>query len=175
MHGAVPLGWVPVTIEIRPMESSDGAKVLAVFEEALKGNDATFETNVPTWGEWSKMHLPAHRFVAVESSKTIRGWAALSRVSERREYAGVVECYTYVRAAVRRTGVGTALLQTLIRATEAQDLWTLQAHIFPENEAALALYRKCGFRVVGTRERIGRHRGVWRDMLLLERRSPSLG
>ncbi|HEY7223126.1 MAG TPA: GNAT family N-acetyltransferase [Micromonosporaceae bacterium] len=164
-----------MTIEIRPMENTDGMKVLAVYAEALKGNDATFETNVPTWGEWSKMHLPAHRFVAVESSKTIRGWSALSRFSERREYAGVVECYTYVRADVRRTGVGTALLDALVRATEAQGLWTLQAHIFPENEAALRLHLKLGFRVVGTRERIGRHRGVWRDMLLLERRSPTVG
>jgi phosphinothricin acetyltransferase len=156
------------------MENSDGMKVLAVFAEALKGSDATFETNVPTWGEWTRLHLPSHRLVAVENSKVIRGWAALSRFSERREYAGVVECYTYVRSDVRRTGVGTALLETLINATEAQDLWTLQAHVFPENEAALGLYRKCGFRVVGTRERIGRHRGVWRDMVLLERRSPKL-
>jgi phosphinothricin acetyltransferase len=156
------------------MENSDGMKVLAVFAEALKGSDATFETNVPTWGEWTRLHLPSHRLVAVENSKVIRGWAALSRFSERREYAGVVECYTYVRSDVRHTGVGTALLETLINATEAQDLWTLQAHIFPENEAALGLYRKCGFRVVGTRERIGRHRGVWRDMVLLERRSPKL-
>jgi L-amino acid N-acyltransferase YncA len=160
-----------VTIEIRPMENSDGMKVLAVFAEALKGDDATFETNVPTWGEWSKMHLPAHRFVAVESSKTIRGWAALSRFSERREYAGVVECYTYVRADVRHTGVGTALLSALVKATEAQGLWTLQAHVFPENEPALGLYHKLGFRDVGVRERIGRHRGGWRNMLLLERRS----
>jgi L-amino acid N-acyltransferase YncA len=161
-------------IEIRPMENTDGMKVLAVFAEALKGNHASFETNVPTWGEWTRMHLPAHRFVAVENSKVIRGWAALSRFSDRREYAGVAECYTYVRADVRHTGVGTALLGALINATEAQDLWTLQAHIFPENEAALGLYRKRGFRVVGTRERIGRHRGVWRDMVLLERRSPRL-
>lgn len=163
-----------MTIDIRAMENGDGMKVLAVFAEALKGNDATFETNVPTWSEWQKLHLPAHRFVAVENSKVIRGWAALSRFSERREYAGVVECYTYVRADVRRSGVGTALLQALIRATEAQELWTLQAHIFPENEAALGLYQRQGFRVVGVRERIGRHRGVWRDMLLLERRSPAI-
>jgi L-amino acid N-acyltransferase YncA len=164
-----------VTIDIRAMENSDGMKVLAVYAEALKGDDATYETNVPTWGEWSKMHLPSHRFVAVESSKTIRGWAALSRFSDRREYAGVVECYTYVRVDARGTRVGTALLDTLIKATEAQGLWTLQAHIFPENEPALRLYRKAGFRVVGVRERIGRHRGVWRDMLLLERRSPIVG
>jgi phosphinothricin acetyltransferase len=162
-------------IDIRPMESGDGMKVLAVFAEALKGNHATFETNVPTWSEWQKMHLPSLRFVAVEDSKTIRGWAALSRMSDRREYAGVVECYTYVRVDARHSGVGTALLRTLIAATEAQELWTLQAHVFPENEAALGLYQKCGFRVVGTRERVGRHRGVWRDMVLLERRSPSVG
>jgi L-amino acid N-acyltransferase YncA len=163
-----------VTITVRPMESSDGMKVLAVYAEALKGHDATFETNVPTWSEWQKAHLPAHRFVAIEDSKTIRGWSALSRFSERREYAGVVECYTYVRVDARRTGVGTALLEALVAATESQGLWTLQAHIFPENEAALGLYRKAGFRIVGIRERIGRHRGVWRDMLLLERRSPAV-
>ena len=163
-----------VTIRIRPMESNDGMKVLAVFAEALKGNDATFETNVPTWSEWQKMHLPSHRFVAVEDSKTIRGWSALSRMSERREYAGVVECYTYVRVDARHSGVGTALLETLVSATEGQGLWTLQAHVFPENEPALRLYQRCGFRVVGTREKVGRHRGVWRDMLLLERRSPAI-
>jgi phosphinothricin acetyltransferase len=120
------------------------------------------------------MHLPTHRFVATESSKTIRGWSALSRFSDRREYAGVVECYTYVRSDVRHTGVGTALLDALVKATEGQGLWTLQAHVFPENKAALALYQKLGFRVVGVRERIGRHRGVWRDMLLLERRSAAV-
>jgi phosphinothricin acetyltransferase len=163
-----------VTITVRPMENTDGMKVLAVYAEALKGNDATFETNVPTWSEWQKAHLPAHRFVATEDSKTIRGWSALSRFSERREYAGVVECYTFVRVDARRSGVGTRLLESLITATEGQGLWTLQAHIFPENVAALGLYRKAGFRVVGTRERIGRHRGVWRDMLLLERRSPTV-
>ena len=163
-----------MTITVRPMESSHGMKVLAVYAEALKGHDATFETNVPTWSEWQKAHLPAHRFVAIEDSKTIRGWSALSRFSERREYAGVVECYTYVRVDARRTGVGTALLDALVAATESQGLWTLQAHIFPENAAALGLYRKAGFREVGIRERIGRHRGVWRDMLLLERRSPAV-
>jgi phosphinothricin acetyltransferase len=112
--------------------------------------------------------------VAANEPKKLLGWAALSRFSERREYAGVVECYTFVRADAHRTGVGTALLDALITATEAQNLWTLQAHIFPENEAALGLYRKLGFKVVGTRERIGRHRGRWRDVLLLERRSPVL-
>jgi phosphinothricin acetyltransferase len=148
-------------------------KVLAIYAEALKGPDATFETNVPTWSEWQKMHLPAHRLVAYNDPKKILGWAALSRFSERREYAGVVECYIFVRADVRRTGVGLALMQALIASVEAQGLWTLQAHVFPENDAALALCAKVGFRVVGTREKVGRHRGRWRDILLLERRSAS--
>ena len=164
-----------MTITVRPLESSDGMKVLAIYEEALKGPHATFETNVPTWSEWGKMHLPQHRFVAVDERAKVLGWIALTRFSERREYAGVVECYTFVRADSRRVGIGTELLAAVITATEGQGLWTLQAHVFPENEAALALYHKMGFDVVGTRHNIGRHRGRWRDILLLERRSPSVG
>jgi L-amino acid N-acyltransferase YncA len=162
-----------LAITVRALESTDGAKVLAIYEEAIKSSHATFETNLPTWREWDRVHLPAHRLVAIESDpKKVLGWTALSRFSERREYAGVVESYVFVRADARRRGVGTALLNGLIAATEAQGLWTLQANIFPENEAALGLHEKLGFRVVGTRERIGRHRGRWRDVLLLERRSP---
>jgi L-amino acid N-acyltransferase YncA len=160
-----------VTVTVRPLESSDGMKVLAIYAEALKGPDASFETNVPTWSEWQKMHLPAHRLVAFNDPKKIQGWIALSRFSERREYAGVVECHVYVRADVRRHGVGLSLLNALIASVEAQGLWTVQAHVFPENEAALGLFQKTGFRIVGTRERAGRHRGRWRDILLLERRS----
>jgi phosphinothricin acetyltransferase len=163
-----------LTISVRPLESTDGMKVLAIYEEALKGPHATFETNVPTWSEWGKLHLPAHRFVADEDGR-ILGWAALSRVSERREYAGVVESYTFVRADSRRIGIGTMLLSKLIAATESQGLWTIQAHVFPENEAALGLHHKLGFELVGTRRRVGRHRGAWRDILLLERRSPAVG
>jgi phosphinothricin acetyltransferase len=158
------------------MESTDGMKILAIYAEAIKGAHATFDTNIPTWTEWDRAHLSLHRFVAVDGShgKKVLGFTALSKVSERREYAGVVECYTFVRADAQRTGVGTALLTALVEATESQGLWTLQANIFPENAAALALHAKLGFRVVGTRERIGRHRGAWRDVLLLERRSPAV-
>jgi phosphinothricin acetyltransferase len=164
-----------LAITVRALGSTDGAKVLAIYEEAIKSSHATFETNVPTWREWDRVHLPAHRLVAIETDpKKVLGWTALSRFSERREYAGVVESHVFVRADARRRGVGTALLSGLIAATEAQGLWTLQANIFPENEAALGLHQKLGFRVVGTRERIGRHRGRWRDVLLLERRSPSV-
>jgi L-amino acid N-acyltransferase YncA len=161
-----------LTVTVRALEPKDGMKVLAIYAEALKGPDATFETNVPTWTEWNRAHLPAHRLVAVEEPKKLLGWTALSKVSERREYAGVVECHTFVRADSQRRGVGTLLLTNLIAATEAQGLWTMQAHVFPENEAGLALHRKAGFEVVGARQRMGRHRGRWRDVLLLERRSP---
>lgn len=161
-----------MAITVRGLEPSDSMKVLAIFAEAIKGSDATFETNVPTWREWDRAHIPMLRMVACDPAKKVLGWTALSRLSERREYAGVVECYTFVRADARRKGVGNALVSALISATETQGLWTLQANVFPENAAALALYEKAGFRVVGTRERIGRHRGRWRDVLLLERRSP---
>jgi L-amino acid N-acyltransferase YncA len=163
-----------VTITVRPLESTDGMKVLAIYAEAIKGRDATFETNVPTWSEWNRAHLPMHRLVAIDGAKKMLGWTALSKVSERREYAGIVECHTFVRADAQRKGVGTALLSGLIAATEGQGLWTLQAHVFPENTPALALCAKVGFEVVGTRRRMGRHRGRWRDVVLLERRSPAV-
>jgi L-amino acid N-acyltransferase YncA len=163
-----------VAATVRALESSDGMKILAIYAEAIKGPDATFETNVPTWTEWNRVHLPAHRMVAVDDAKKILGWTALSKVSERREYAGVVECHTFVRADARRRGHGLLLLSSLVAATEAQGLWTVQAHVFPENAAGLALHRKAGFEVVGTRRRMGRHRGRWRDVLLLERRSPAV-
>ena len=163
-----------MAITVRALESSDGMKILAIYAEAIKSAHATFETNVPTWTEFNRAHLPMHRFVAVNEAKKILGWTALSKFSERREYAGIVECHTYVRADAQRKGVGTALMADLVAATEAQGLWTLQAHIFPENTAALALHAKAGFEVVGTRQRMGRHRGRWRDVLLLERRSPAI-
>jgi L-amino acid N-acyltransferase YncA len=162
-----------LAVTVRALESTDGAKILAIYAEAIKGAHATFDTNVPTWTEWNRAHLPMHRYVAVDGTK-ILGWSALSKFSERREYAGIVECHTFVRADAQRKRVGSTLLADLIAATEAQGLWTLQAHIFPENTAALALHAKLGFDVVGTRHRMGRHRGRWRDVLLLERRSPQV-
>jgi phosphinothricin acetyltransferase len=161
-----------VAVTVRALESKDSMKVLAIYAEAIKGPDATFETNVPTWSEWGRAHLPAHRLVAVDDANKLLGWSALSKFSDRREYAGIVECHTFVRADSQGRGVGTLLLTRLISATEGQGLWTLQAHVFPENVAGVALHQKLGFRVVGTRERMGRHRGRWRDVLLLERRSP---
>jgi len=156
------------------MVPTDGMKVLAIFAEGIKSGDSTFETNVPTWREWDRAHLPMHRLVAVEGENKVLGFAALSRVSERRAYSGVAESTVYVRADSHRRGVGAALLGELIAVTEAAGIWTLQAGIFPENAASIALHEKLGFRVVGRRERIGRHRGKWRDVLLMERRSPAI-
>jgi phosphinothricin acetyltransferase len=156
------------------MAPADGMKVLAIFAEGIKSGDSTFETNVPTWREWDRAHLPMHRLVAVEGENKVLGFAALSRVSERRAYSGVAESTVYVRADSHRRGVGTALLSELISVTETAGIWTLQAGIFPENTASIALHEKLGFRIVGRRERIGRHRGKWRDVLLMERRSPAI-
>ena len=163
-----------MTITVRAMASADGMKVLAIFAEGIKSGDSTFETNVPTWREWDRAHLPMHRLVAVEGENKVLGFAALSRVSERRAYSGVAESTVYVRADSHRRGVGAALLGELIAVTEAAGIWTLQAGIFPENTASIALHEKLGFRIVGRRERIGRHRGKWRDVLLMERRSPAI-
>lgn len=163
-----------MTITVRAMAPADGMKVLAIFAEGIKSGDSTFETNVPTWREWDRAHLPMHRLVAVEGENKVLGFAALSRVSERRAYSGVAESTVYVRADSHRRGVGTALLSELISVTETAGIWTLQAGIFPENTASIALHEKLGFRIVGRRERIGRHRGKWRDVLLMERRSPAI-
>jgi phosphinothricin acetyltransferase len=118
--------------------------------------------------------LPAHRFVALDSGGAVLGWVACSPVSDRCAYAGVVENSVYVHSSARGRGVGRALLESLIASTEAAGIWTIQSGIFPENTASLALHRAAGFRVVGTRQRLGQHRGVWRDVILIERRSPAV-
>ena len=126
---------------------------------------------MPSWEAWDRAHLGGHRLVA-DLGGTVVGWAALSPVSERRVYAGVAEVSVYVSAGARGRGVGQALLEALARSSEAAGIWTLQAGIFPENDPSLALHERCGFRRVGVRERIGRDRERWRDVVLLERRSP---
>ena len=135
---------------------------------------ATFETEAPAWERWDATHRPGERFVAREST-TVLGWAALSPVSDRCVYGGVAEVSVYVAAAARGRGVGLALLRRLIDASEDAGVWTLQAGIFPENRASVVLHERCGFRQVGRRERIGTMQGVWRDVLLLERRSERVG
>ena len=142
-----------------------------IYAEGLATGTATFATEPPTWEAWDGGHLTTCRLVATDAAGTVRGWAALSPVSGRCVYAGVAEVSVYVAAAARGRGVGRALLQALVAESEKTGLWTLQASIFPENTASVRLHEAVGFRLVGRRERIGQRGGVWRDTLLLERRS----
>jgi L-amino acid N-acyltransferase YncA len=158
-------------LSLRPMVPGDAAAVLAIYQAALDGGDASFETTAPDWAAFDAGRLADHRWIA-EAGGAVLGWVAVTRVSPRPVYAGVVEHSVYVDAGARGRGVGRALLQRLFTSTEAAGIWTIQSGVFPENEASLALHRRTGFRVIGTRERVGRHHGRWRDVVLLERRSP---
>ncbi len=156
------------------MTEADADAVLAVYQAGIDTGDATFETAAPTWAAFDASRLPAHRLVA-DGAAGVLGWVAVTAVSARPAYAGVVEHGVYVSPAARGRGVGLALMRALIESTEAAGVWTLQSAVFPENLASVALHRRCGFRIVGTRERIGRRDGHWRDVLLLERRSTLTG
>ncbi len=158
----------PITVEI--LTAGDWPAVRAIYEEGIATGNATFETEAPSWESWDAAHLAEHRLVARLDDEVV-GWAALSPVSERCVYAGVAEVSVYVAWHARGQGVGRALLDELVRSSEAAGIWTLQAGVFPENEASLALHRARGFRIVGVRTAIGKHHGVWRDVVLLERRS----
>jgi len=159
---------------LAPMADRHAGAVLAIYQAGMDEGDATFETAVPDWDRFTAARLPAYRFVALDAGGTVLGWTACSGVSDRCVYAGVVEHSVYVHPGYRGRGAGRLLLGTLVAATEAAGVWTIQSGIFPENTASLALHRSAGFRVVGTRERIGRHHGRWRDVTLVERRSPRL-
>jgi len=148
--------------------------VKAIYEDGLATGQASFQTSAPTWEEWDKAHLTHSRLIAIDS-ETIAGWAALTPVSGRCVYAGVAEVSVYIAARYRGQGVGKMLLSNLIEESEAGGIWTLQAGIFPENTASIRLHDALGFRQVGRRERIGQHYGVWRDTVLLERRSAKVG
>ncbi|WP_018216111.1 GNAT family N-acetyltransferase [Salinispora vitiensis] len=156
---------------VRPMRRDDAEAILAIYQAGLDSGDASFETTAPAWTEFDAGRLPEHRYVAVDDSGTVLGWIAVSAVSTRRVYAGVVEHSVYVDPARQGRGIARLLLTTLIAATEAAGIWTIQSGVFPENVASLALHTGMGFRVVGTRERVGRQHGRWRDVVLLERRS----
>lgn len=161
-------------VQILPMSPQDWPAVRSIYEEGIATGNATFETAAPDWAAWDAARRPDCRLIAREE-ETIVGWAALSPVSSRCAYAGVAEVSIYVASTARGRGVGRTLLQALVEASEVAGLWTLQAGIFPENIASLRLHATCGFRVVGRRERVGRLHGVWRDALLLERRSSRVG
>jgi len=172
---------------ILPMPPDLWPAVREIYREGIATGNATFETDLPDWEKWDKDHRKECRLVALEPFEkdsefviplerlTVIGWAALSPVSARLVYRGVAEVSVYVAAAARGRGVGHALLQALVQESEANGIWTLQPGIFPENESSIALHRSCGFRKVGVRHRIGQLGATWRDVLLLERRSPAVG
>jgi phosphinothricin acetyltransferase len=157
-------------LELRELRHEDWPAVKAIFEQGIAGGQATFETEAPAWEDWDRTHLEGHRLVALQGGEVV-GWAALSPVSERCCYEGVAEDSVYVADGAQGRGVGRALLAELIERAEGGGFWTLQAGIFPENTASVELHKRCGFRVVGTRERLGHQHGVWRDVVLMERRS----
>jgi len=156
------------------MTEKDWPAVAAIYADGIATGQATFETGVPEWAEFDTGRLSAHRLVAVEDGE-VAGWVAVTPVSHRESYAGVVEHSVYVAETARGRGVGAALMDALVASTEAAGIWTLQTSVFPENEASVALHRRLGFRVVGRRERIAELAGAWRDTLLLERRSRVAG
>jgi L-amino acid N-acyltransferase YncA len=160
-----------IVIEIRELTQADWPPVEAIYAEGIETGDATFETEPPSWEAFDRGRLPGHRLVAVEDGRVV-GWAALSPTSARECYAGVVEHSVYVAGDRRGRGVGRALLEALVTGADEGGLWTVQTSVFPENTASLALHERVGFRVVGRRDRIGQRDGVWRDTVLLERRSP---
>jgi phosphinothricin acetyltransferase len=159
---------------IRPLDAGDWPAVRAIYAEGIATGNATFEQEPPAWEAWDRSHLATCRLVAEHDGRVV-GWAALSPVSDRCVYGGVAEVSVYVAEVARGHGVGRALLQALVEESEREGLWTLQAGVFPENLASVRVHEQCGFRVVGRREKLGRLRDRWRDVLLLERRSPVVG
>jgi phosphinothricin acetyltransferase len=182
-----PPGWmVPMATElipggegsaiIRPMAPGDAGQVLAIYQAGLDGGQASFETRAPQWADFDTARLPGHRHVAADAmTGRVLGWVAVSATSSRQVYAGVVEHSVYVDPGQQGRGVGSALLGALIASTEAAGIWTIQSSVFPENGASFRLHERAGFRVVGTRERVARHHGRWRDTIMLERRSRLVG
>jgi len=159
-----------------PMAVEHWPAVRAVYAAGIATGHATFESEPPSRQQFDAARSPEHRFVAVDATGRVLGWAAVAAVSDRCVYAGVVEHSVYVAPAAQGRGVGRALLDELITSTEAGGIWTIQSGVFPENAASLALHAAAGFRVVGTRQRIGRTSygplaGRWRDTVVIERRS----
>jgi len=148
--------------------------VKTIYEQGIATGHATFQTSAPTWEEWDGSHLGHSRLVAIEGG-TVIGWAALTPVSSRCVYAGVAEVSVYIAPDFRGRKAGEGLLRALIDSSEQHGLWTLQAGIFPENKASVRIHEKCGFRILGYREKIGQQHGVWRDTVILERRSARVG
>ena len=168
-----------ISVSLRSMTPDDGPVVLALYQQGIATGHASFEETAPHWQEWDQSHLSHSRIIAQQGEEIV-GWAALSSVSGRCVYGGVAEVSVYLSDAARGHGIGSKLMEALVKDSEREGLWMLQAGIFPENDASVALHRKHGFRTVGTREKLGRMsfgpmEGQWRDVLLLERRSGVVG
>ena len=159
---------------IRALHSADAPQILRIYQQGLDTGEASFETTAPDWQGWDNKHHPLCRLVFEQSGRVL-GWAALAPVSARSCYRGVAELSIYVDPERRGDGIGSQLMAQLIECSELHNFWTLSASVFPENRATLALHFKYGFREIGRRERIAQHHGQWRDTLLLERRSHSIG
>ncbi len=157
-------------VEIRPLVRADWPAIERIYAEGIASRNATFEEAPPSWSEFDAGRLPSHRFVAVEDGDIV-GWVAISPTSKRECYAGVVEHSVYVAGHAQGRGIGRTLMEALLESADAAGIWTIQASIFPENEATAALHEKLGFRVVGRRDRIAKLDGEWRDTIFIERRS----
>jgi L-amino acid N-acyltransferase YncA len=160
-------------MELQPLRPEDWPAVRAIYEAGIATGDATFETAAPDWPAWDAAHLADHRLVARDGGRVV-GWTALAPVSDRCAYVGVAEASTYVAPEAQGRGVGRALLTAVVASADRGGIWTVQTGIFPENQASLRLHEACGFRLVGVRERLGQLHGRWRDVVLLERRSPAI-
>lgn len=157
--------------EIRKMTPEDAEAVLRIFEEGIASGNATFDKTAPTWEVWDATHFKTCRFLAEDENQTVVGWAALKPVSKRECFKGVAEVSIYLTASAQGKGLGKVMLQKLILESEEQDFWMLQSGIFPENQASISVHERLGFRTVGYREKIAEMKGVWRNIILMERRS----
>jgi L-amino acid N-acyltransferase YncA len=160
--------------KIAPMTEQDWPAVREIYLQGIATRTATFEPSAPEWKQWDERHLPTSRLVARLENRIV-GWAALSPVSSRCVYRGVAEVSIYIAEEARGHGVGRRLMHELVTASEQNGIWTLQAGIFPENQASIRLHQQAGFRIVGRRERLGCMNGLWRDIVLMERRSAVVG
>ena len=163
-----------IEYRIELLTKSHWEQVKSILKEGIEFRLATLETEVPSWQEWDRKHLKGCRLVVIDSEEVL-GWAALLSVSDRKVYSGVAEVSIYMKTQAQNMGIGKTLMKSLISESEKNGLWTLQASIFPENQASISLHKSLGFREVGTREKIGKLSNEWKDILLLERRSKKIG
>lgn len=162
-------------LSIRAFKRTDYARVRAIYQAGIDTGMATFETQTKNWQQWDASVMSAARLVALDANNELIGWACLSAAANRCVYTGVAECSVYVDPPAQGRGVGNRLLKDLVLASEAAGVWTLQARIFPENVASIALHLQAGFRMVGKQVRLGRLHGEWRDIVFLEKRSRVVG